>query len=155
MTPSLWLSLTLILAVALVLAMLALPADGRRRLFARRQAQPVPVDERVTEFLAAGLLPLSDCPRDCTACLRCLHVDRCVVHRLLEMGLTPGVELRVVQDNGGPMLVSVRGSRVALGRDLANNLWVEMGGQASDEWRVARGEFSSVATSVQRLPTSG
>ena len=133
MTPSLWLSLTLILAVALVLAMLALPADGRRRLFARRQAQPVPVDERVTEFLAAGLLPLSDCPRDCTACLRCLHVDRCVVHRLREMGLTPGVELRVVQDNGGPMLVSVRGSRVALGRDLADNLWVEMGGQASDE----------------------
>ena len=82
-------------------------------------------------FLAAGLLPLSDCPRDRTACLRCLQVDRCVVHRLLELGLTPGVELRVVQDNGGPMLVSVRGSRVALGRDLADNLWVEMGDRAN------------------------
>jgi Fe2+ transport system protein FeoA len=69
-------------------------------------------------------------------------VDRCVVHRLLELGLTPGVELRVVQDNGGPMLVSVRGSRVALGRDLADNLWVEMNTK-SDELRVTSDEFRS------------
>mgnify|MGYP001168457028 FL=1 len=126
MTPPLWLPLSLLLA--LLVLVVALPADGRRRLLARRAPQPVAVDERVTEFLAAGLLPLSDCPRDRTACLRCLQVDRCVVHRLLELGLTPGVELRVVQDNGGPMLVSVRGSRVALGRDLADNLWVEVDG---------------------------
>ena len=125
MTPALWISLSLILAVGVVLA-LALSAANGRPLFARRQPQPVAVDDRVEELLAAGLLPLSDCPRDRTACLRCLQVDRCVVHRLLELGLTPGVELRVVQDNGGPMLVSVRGSRVALGRDLADNLWVEM-----------------------------
>ena len=120
MMPTLWLPLSLVVALGLVLVAVVLPA-------VRRQAQPAVANERVTELLAAGLLPLSDCPRDCTACLRCLHVDRCVVHRLLEMGLTPGVELRVVQDNGGPMLVSVRGSRVALGRDLADNLWVEMG----------------------------
>ena len=120
MMPSLWLPLSLVVALGLVLVAFILPA-------ARRQAQPAAADERVTELLAAGLLPLSDCPRDCTACLRCLQVDRCVIHRLLELGLTPGVELRVVQDNGGPMLVSVRGSRVALGRDLADNLWVEMG----------------------------
>lgn len=125
MTPALWISLSLILAVGVVLV-LALSAANGRSLFARRQPQPVGVDDRVQELLAAGLLPLSDCPRDRTGCLRCLQVDRCVVHRLLELGLTPGVELRVVQDNGGPMLVSVRGSRVALGRDLADNLWVEM-----------------------------
>ena len=57
----------------------------------------------------------------------CLQVDRCVIHRLLEMGLTPGTAVRVVQDAGGPMLLSVRGSRVALGRDLAEKLWVEVG----------------------------
>jgi Fe2+ transport system protein FeoA len=123
MTPTLWISLSLIPAVGIVLALL-LSSDNGRRLLARR-SQSVAA-EGVEELLASGLLPLSDCPRDRTACLRCLQVDRCVVHRLLEMGLTPGVELRVVQDNGGPMLVSVRGSRVALGRDLADNLWVEM-----------------------------
>jgi Fe2+ transport system protein FeoA len=130
MTPTLWISLSLLLALAIVLATLS--SDNRRRLLARPRVLPV-VDERVEELLAAGLLPLSDCPRDRTACLRCLQVDRCVVHRLLEMGLTPGVELRVVQDNGGPMLVSVRGSRVALGRDLADNLWVEMNASESNE----------------------
>jgi Fe2+ transport system protein FeoA len=126
MTSQLWLLLSVVLALTLVLAGVLLPAESRRRLFARRQTEPVPTDDRVAGFLASGLLPLSDCPRDRTACLRCLQVDRCVVHRLLELGLTPGVELRVVQDNGGPMLVSVRGSRVALGRDLAENMWVEV-----------------------------
>lgn len=130
MTPTLWISLSLIPAVGIVLALL-LSSDNGRRLLARR-SQSVAA-EGVEELLASGLLPLSDCPRDRTACLRCLQVDRCVVHRLLEMGLTPGVELRVVQDNGGPMLVSVRGSRVALGRDLADNLWVEMGDRANGE----------------------
>lgn len=76
--------------------------------------------------MAAGLLPLVDCPRDRDACLRCLQVDRCVVHRLIELGLTPGTRVRVVQDAGGPMLLSVRGSRVALGRDLAERVWVEL-----------------------------
>jgi ferrous iron transport protein A len=124
MTPALWIPLSLVLAVGIVLALLLSTDNGRRLL--NRRSQPVAATERVQELLAAGLLPLSDCPRDRTACLRCLQVDRCVVHRLLELGLTPGVELRVVQDNGGPMLVSVRGSRVALGRELADNLWVEM-----------------------------
>ena len=124
MTPALWIPLSLVLAVGIGLALLLSTDNGRRLL--NRRSQPVAATERVQALLAAGLLPLSDCPRDRTACLRCLQVDRCVVHRLLELGLTPGVELRVVQDNGGPMLVSVRGSRVALGRELADNLWVEM-----------------------------
>ena len=124
MTPALWIPLSLVLAVGIVLALLLSTDNGRRLL--NRRSQPVAATERVQALLAAGLLPLSDCPRDRTACLRCLQVDRCVVPRLLALGLTPGVELRVVQDNGGPMLVSVRGSRVALGRELADNLWVEM-----------------------------
>lgn len=131
--PTLWLPLALILVLGFALLFALSSTESRRRLFGLRPAQPAVVDERVAEFLAAGLLPLSDCPRDRTACLRCLHVERCVVHRLLELGLTPGVELRVVQDNGGPMLVSVRGSRVALGRGLTDNLWVEMHALADGE----------------------
>ncbi|MBP6017111.1 MAG: ferrous iron transport protein A [Candidatus Promineofilum sp.] len=85
-----------------------------------------PVDERTAALLAAGLLPLAECPRGRDACLRCLEVDRCVIHRLLELGLTPGTQVRVVQDAGGPMLLAVRGSRVALGRDLTERMWVEL-----------------------------
>ena len=119
MNPQIWLPLLMLsLALGIAGAWLA----GRA---ARRPA--LPVDSRAADLLAAGLLPLVDCPRDCDACLRCIQVDRCVIHRLLEMGLTPGTAVRVVQDAGGPMLLSVRGSRVALGRDLAEKLWVEVG----------------------------
>ena len=89
--------------------------------------RPLPVmDERVAGLTAAGFLPLVDCPRGRDACLHCLLVDHCVVHRLLELGLTPGTRVRVVQDAGGPMLLSVRGSRVALGRDLTARVWFEL-----------------------------
>lgn len=140
MTSILWWSI----ALATALALFAIVAGGlvaNRRLGPDgRETAAVAVDSRAAELMAAGLLPLADCPRGRQACLRCLQVDRCIVHRLLELGLTPGVELRVVQDNGGPMLVSVRGSRVALGRDLAEKLWVEVGGSAGEQGRWGAGE---------------
>lgn len=45
--------------------------------------------------------------------------------RLTELGLTPGVELQVMQDQGGPMLVAVRGTRLALGRGMAHKIMVQ------------------------------
>ncbi len=116
MNPVIWVPIAL-LVLGLAILWLVTRTVGQH---------PQPVDSRAADLLAAGLLPLVDCPRDCNACLRCIQVDRCVIHRLLEMGLTPGTEVRVVQDAGGPMLLSVRGSRVALGRDLAEKLWVEL-----------------------------
>jgi ferrous iron transport protein A len=38
-------------------------------------------------------------------------------HRLTELGLTPGVELKVLQNRGGPLLLAVHNTRLALGRD--------------------------------------
>jgi Fe2+ transport system protein FeoA len=49
-----------------------------------------------------------------------------MARRLAELGLTPGVHLRIVQDAGGPLLVSVRNSRVALGRGIADKLTVQV-----------------------------
>ncbi len=44
--------------------------------------------------------------------------------RLAGLGLTPGIELIVIQDTGGPLLISVRDSRIALGRGLAHKILV-------------------------------
>lgn len=118
MSLTLWQPVIIITTLLIGLAAVTWLRAGRR--------PDAPVDERAAELLAAGLLPLADCPRNQDACLRCLQVDRCVIHRLLELGLTPGTQVRVVQDAGGPMLLSVRGSRVALGRDLAERMWVEL-----------------------------
>ena len=46
--------------------------------------------------------------------------------RLCAMGLTPGVEMTVIQDAGGPLLLSVRDSRLALGRGMAQRIDVEL-----------------------------
>lgn len=45
--------------------------------------------------------------------------------RLSALGLTPGVELTVIQHGNGPMLVGVRDTRLALGRGEAQRIFVE------------------------------
>ena len=48
--------------------------------------------------------------------------------RLADMGLTPGVLVRVINSQRpGPMLIDLRGSRVALGRGVAQKILVKVG----------------------------
>jgi DtxR family transcriptional regulator, Mn-dependent transcriptional regulator len=51
-----------------------------------------------------------------------------VLQRLLDMGLTPGTRISVVKvaPMDGPVEVSVRGSKLALGQDIACNVFVEV-----------------------------
>ncbi len=50
---------------------------------------------------------------------------RLVTHRLASLGFTPGVELDMTQNYGhGPLIVTVRGTRVALGRGEAAKIMV-------------------------------
>ena len=51
-----------------------------------------------------------------------------VLQRLLDMGLTPGTRIKVVKvaPMNGPVEVSVRGSKLALGQDIACNVFVEI-----------------------------
>lgn len=44
--------------------------------------------------------------------------------RLAEMGIYPGVRLRVINSGPGPVLVEVWGGRLALGRGVAMKIWV-------------------------------
>ena len=76
-----------------------------------------------------GTHPLSMAAIGETVRLKQINAGRKLTHRLMELGLTPGVELTIVQDSGGPLLVSVRGSRVALGRGMAHKVQVELLGQ--------------------------
>ena len=47
-------------------------------------------------------------------------------NRLVSLGFTPGVEIDMTQNYGrGPLIVTVRGARVALGRREANKIIVE------------------------------
>ena len=51
---------------------------------------------------------------------------RAMNNRLTSLGFTPGVKINVVQNYGrGPLIVTVRGSRVALGRGEAQKIIVQ------------------------------
>ncbi len=48
--------------------------------------------------------------------------------RLADMGLTPGVQIRVInRQRAGPVLIDLRGSRVGLGRGAAQKILVKDG----------------------------
>lgn len=51
--------------------------------------------------------------------------ERGVSSRLTSLGFTPGVDIKMTQNYGhGPLVVTVRGTRVALGRQEARNIIV-------------------------------
>ncbi len=48
--------------------------------------------------------------------------------RLTDMGLTPGVQIRVMNGQcAGPVLIDLRGSRLGLGRGVAQKILVKEG----------------------------
>ncbi len=58
-----------------------------------------------------------------------LRGGKWLVGRLTSLGFTPGVELTMVQNFGrGPLIVSVRDTRVALGRGEAAHIIVQRNG---------------------------
>jgi ferrous iron transport protein A len=51
---------------------------------------------------------------------------RAVNNRLASLGFTPGVQITMIQNFGwGPLIVIVRGTRIALGRGEASQIIVE------------------------------
>ena len=55
-----------------------------------------------------------------------VNAGRRLSHRLAELGVTPGVEFSVLHDNGGPRVLSVRNSRIAIGRGMAKKISVNV-----------------------------
>jgi len=51
-----------------------------------------------------------------------------ILQRLLDMGLTPGTRIQVIKvaPMDGPIVIAVRSSKLALGLDIARNVFVEM-----------------------------
>ncbi|MBW2100169.1 MAG: ferrous iron transport protein A [Deltaproteobacteria bacterium] len=56
---------------------------------------------------------------------RAVNAGRGLQSRLASMGLMPGVELEVVSNNScGPFIIDVHGSRLMLGRGMAEKIIV-------------------------------
>lgn len=73
------------------------------------------------------MIKLADLQPGTNAIIRHLDGGRSFISRLVAMGFTPGGSLSVVRSaNGGPLLVCLRGSRVAIGRGEASHILVSI-----------------------------
>lgn len=72
-----------------------------------------------------GLMSLGTLKPDETATLAALSGGRTFTSRCLALGFTPGAEVRMERNSGrGPVVVVVRGVRLALGRGESMRLTV-------------------------------
>jgi len=64
-------------------------------------------------------MPLAMLPENVEAKVVEVRGGRGLMRRLSELGFTPGTKVKVLSSNSpGPVLIDVRGSRIALGRGL-------------------------------------
>ena len=71
-------------------------------------------------------LSLSEIRAGESAVVRDFSLGIGIAGRLTSLGFTPGVEVQMTQNFGrGPLIVTVRGTRVALGRGEAAKICVE------------------------------
>ena len=73
------------------------------------------------------LRPLSSLPEGMPAKVAFIRAGKGALQRLYDMGLTPGTKVQIVRTAPlrGPVEVSVRGSRLAVGWGLASKIFVE------------------------------
>ncbi|MGC8940360.1 MAG: FeoA family protein [Candidatus Bathyarchaeia archaeon] len=73
----------------------------------------------------AAKVPLAMLPENCEAVIVEVNGGMGLTRRLAEMGFTNGTKVKVLHSSPpGPMLVMVRGSRIALGRGVAMKIRV-------------------------------
>ena len=71
-------------------------------------------------------MPLTMISEGKKAVLRSIEGGRQLRSRLASLGLLPGAELEVIQNSGhGPFVVAVKGSRIVIGRVMAERIVVE------------------------------
>ncbi len=72
------------------------------------------------------MLNLADAPRGCKAKVIMVGAPGTWGVRLLQMGITPGAEIEVVENSGGLILIRARGSLISIGRGIARRILVEL-----------------------------
>ena len=70
--------------------------------------------------------PLSDLPVGAKGRLVCLNVDPNLRKRLLALGVVLGQELQILHHRSRGIVVQSKGSRIALGGDIADKLQLEI-----------------------------
>jgi len=57
--------------------------------------------------------------------VKAIEGGRSVILRLQEMGIYPGVKLRIISSSNGPIIIALGNTRIALGRGIASKIVVK------------------------------
>lgn len=57
--------------------------------------------------------------------VKLIDAGRCATRRLYEMGLNIGATIKIIKNDTGPIIISIAGSKIALGRGLAEKVLLE------------------------------
>ena len=71
-------------------------------------------------------IPLTDVPIKKLVKLVSIDGGHSLKYRLVELGLTPGIIFKIVQNSGGPLIINVRNSKIAIGKGMAEKLMVDL-----------------------------
>lgn len=72
----------------------------------------------------ATAVPLAGIAEGRKVRLRSIDGGHVLASRLAALGLVPGAEFVVLRNAGGPFLLAVKGSRIAIGRGMAHKILV-------------------------------
>ncbi len=89
---------------------------------ARAPAEPV---QEAPAIIAKNAFPLAGASEGERLRVASVFPGKRMQHRLIELGLTVGVEVEVVRRGGdGPMLIGINDTRIALGNGMAAKIMV-------------------------------
>jgi len=71
-------------------------------------------------------ISMSMLPSGSRCVVRGIVAGRGLIKRLVELGLEPGSTVKVVRNERGPLLIEIKGSRLALSRGIASKVLVEV-----------------------------
>ncbi len=72
------------------------------------------------------IIPLAQVPPGRTVRVVQITGGSTLISRLYQMGILPGTMIHVIMNSGGPVIISVKSSSVALGRGMAHKILVEL-----------------------------
>jgi DtxR family Mn-dependent transcriptional regulator len=100
-----------------------LPFTSCEECMARKEEEVDQVGKR-----SENLIPVMDLKNHQEGKVSFIRGDYKIIRRLLDMGITIGaiISVQKVAPLSGPIEVAIRGSKLAIGRDIACNVFVEL-----------------------------
>ncbi|MEW6569823.1 MAG: FeoA family protein [Nitrospirota bacterium] len=78
----------------------------------------------VKEYMTVDLLPLNSLREGEKGIIHFISGGYGLISRLASMGMAPGMQVTILRNSGGPLLVLTNGTRIAIGKGQSSKIMV-------------------------------